>query len=197
MDKTGKEGESQMKARKLRELLGDPGYIISQDKDFICIGNDYVHDLISVDKKTLKVKYALDTFHKGRESLGNEVLQSIWDTLHHLIETGEIREIIGGKDIIKNPLPVFTVRDGELVESVTDEYGWPNTDDDGILMYNNTHFSTQEKALKYGIREYSARVKTLGNTIGELEKKVRGFKQMRQDYRSKIKALKELRNECE
>jgi hypothetical protein len=152
----------------------------------------YSHNLISVDKKTLKVKYALDTFNRGREALKNEELEFIWDTLHRLIETGEIREIIDGRDIIKNPLPVFTVTgDGELIESVTDKYGWPNTDDDGILMYDNTHFPAKKQALKYGIRELSLSIETYDRIIGDHEVKIAELKFNREECSLKLGALKE------
>ncbi|MDR1902382.1 MAG: hypothetical protein LBQ88_08910 [Treponema sp.] len=180
-----------MKARKLRELLGDPGYIISQGEDDIRIGSVYCTDLISVNKKTLKVKYALDTSHEGRKSLRSEVLQSIWDTLHRLIETGKIREIIGGKDIIENPFPVFTARYGKLVESVTDKYGWPNVDDDGILMYDNTHFPTKKAALKRGIEELSARIISYNRMIGEYRDKLKETIRGRQESGIKRKELRD------
>jgi hypothetical protein len=145
-----------------------------------------------VDKKTLKVKYALDTFHQERKAIKNEKLLFIWDTLHQLIETGEIREIIDGKDVIENPLPVFTVKKGELVESITDTYGWPNTDDDGILMYDNTYFSTKEKALKYGIRELSACIENNARMIRERRAELAELRRRRHDARLKLGILKSL-----
>jgi hypothetical protein len=178
-----------MKARKLRKLLGGTGYIISNDDNCICVGSPLCHNLISVDKQTLKVKYALDTFHHGRESIKKEELVFIWDTLHRLIDTGEITEIIGGRDLIENPLPVFTVRHGELAESVTDKYGWPNTDDDGMLMYDNTHFPTKEKALEYGIRELSANIEHYDRVIGERKAGLAELKRRRKDARLKLEAL--------
>jgi hypothetical protein len=179
-----------MKASKLSQLLGNPGYIISHNHDCICVGSAYARDLISVDKKTLKVKYALDAFHKGRESLGNETLVEIWDTLHRLIETGEIQDIIEGKDIIENPLPVFTVFCGKLVESVTDEYGWPNVDDNGILMYNNTYFPTKKEAVDYGIEELSCQIEQLDRFIRKNEIELKGFKKERENTISSIEVLK-------
>jgi hypothetical protein len=181
-----------MQARKLRKILNNTKYTLSNCDGCICVGGAYSHDLISVDKKTLKVKYALDTFNEGRKAIKCEELELIWDTLHHLIETGEIREIIDGKDIIENPLPVFTVNgDGELVESVTDKYGWPNTDDDGILMYDNTHFPTKKQALEYGIRELSLGIENYNRMIGDHETKIAELKFEQEEYGLKLGALKE------
>lgn len=141
-----------MQARKLRKILNDTNYTLSNSKEYICIGSYHCSDLISVNKSTLIVKYALDTFREGRKSLKYEELTFIWDKLHELIENGEIHEIINGKDIIENPLPVYTIRNKELIESITDEYGYPNTDDDGYILTGSS-FATKKEALEYGIRE--------------------------------------------
>ena len=44
-----------MQSRKLRELLGNPGYTITNHKKYIAVGSQLCHDLISVDKETLKI----------------------------------------------------------------------------------------------------------------------------------------------
>lgn len=168
-----------MKARKLRAILNDTRYAISNNRDYIAVGSPLCHDLISVNKETMKVKYALDTFREGRKALDrtNEELLFIWDKLHELIETGEINDIINGKDEIENPLPVFTVKGGELIESVTDFYGWPNTDDDGICMHNNTHFPTRRQAIEYGISKLEIGVKWAKEHISQKEVELKDRKE--------------------
>ncbi len=185
-----------MKARLLKKLLNNTGYSISNNRDYIAVGSPMCHDLIKVDKETLKVKYALDTFNKGRAELegktskGENELLFIWDKLHELIESGEINDIINGKDIIENPLPVFTVENGELVESVTDEYGWPNTDDNGICMYENTHFPTKKEALKYGIKEYEAGVEITSERVADIKVELKKAIGRLETYRSRVDRLK-------
>ena len=177
-----------MKARLLKKILNDTGYAISNNDTYIAVGSPMCHNLISVDKATLRVKYALDTFSKGREALtkSSPELLFIWDKLHELIASGEIQDIVNGKDEIENPLPVFTVNsDGELIESITDAYGWPNTDDGGICMYNNTHFPTKEQAIKAGLDELRARKTSI----------VENISQRRKDLCAAIDRLKEC-NQC-
>lgn len=149
-----------MKARLLKKLLNNTGYSVSNDSDKICIGSPLCHDLISVDKVTFQIRYALDTWRKGRESVaqrsnskGENELLFIWDKLQELIDSGEINSIINDDDVLENPLPVFTVSRGVLIETFTDAYGWPNTTVDGTMMYDNTYFKTKEEAVKYGIEE--------------------------------------------
>ncbi len=148
------------------------------------------HDLISVNKKTLKVKYALDTFHEGRKCLldkSSDRLLKIWDKLHELVESGEIKDIIEGKDIIKNLLPVFTVDQGKLIESVTDKYGFPNTDDNGVCMYQNTHFPTAAE-------EYSAGVEMVKESVNDAREKLEKQETRLSRYQSWVSHLKEMRN---
>jgi len=162
-----------MKARKLRSLLNNTTYSITNRDEYIAVGSSLVHNLISVDKKSLKVRYALDTFHEGRKAIRSEELEFIWDKLHELIESGEIKDIIEGKDVIENPLPVFTIVYGSLIESVTDKYGWPNTDDNGITMFENTHFPTKKQAIEYGLTEYTYMVQFINEKISSLEDDLR------------------------
>lgn len=184
-----------MKARKLRQILNDTGYSISNHEKYIAIGSPLCHNLIKVDKETLKVEYALDTFHEGRKCLSDKSsteLLFIWDKLHELIESGEIKDIINGKDIIENPLPVFTVENGVVVESITDKYGWPNTDDDGICMYENTHFPTKVQAIKYGIKEYQAGAKMTAERIEDIEKDLSKAKERLNTYNQRVEYLQGL-----
>lgn len=162
-----------MKARKLKKILNDTGYIINNQEDYIAVGSSLCHDLISVDKKTLKIKYALDTWREGRKSLDKkDYLAVIWDKLQELIDNGEIHDIINGNDEIDNPLPVYTIKDGELVETWTDEYGWPNTTIDGTIMYENTHFKTKKEAIENGIYSYKNRYEYRREYLEELKEKI-------------------------
>jgi hypothetical protein len=188
-----------MKARKLRQLLNNTGYIISNNEKYIAVGSPLCHDLIRVDKETLKIKYAIDPFYEGRKCLegktnskGENELLFIWDKLQELIASGEIKDIINGKDVIENPLPVFTVDNGVLVESVTDKYGWPNTDDNGVCMYENTHFKTKKQAIEYGISEYEAGASNISHRIEDIESDLAKAKERLDTYNKRVVYLKEL-----
>lgn len=169
-----------MKSRKLKKILNDTGYIVNNQEDYIAVGSPLCHNLISVDKKTLKIKYALDTWNTGRQSVGHhEELGFIWDTLQELINNGEIHDIINGNDEIDNPLPVYTIEGGKLIETWTDEYGWPNTTIDGTIMYENTHFKTRKQAIENGIRDYKNRYEYKREYFEELKEKI---KKTEEDY---------------
>lgn len=181
-----------MKARMLRKILNNTGYHVNNKPDYIAVGSPLCHDLISVDKETLKVKYALDTFHKGREALGNDELIFIWDKLHELIDTGQIHEIITGIDEIVNPLPVFTSENGKLIETFTDHYGWPNTTIEGFIMYDNAYFPTRRQAIDYGITEYGLAVESINIQICEKQKELGKVKERLEEYKRYIEYFRTL-----
>ena len=185
-----------MKARALRKELNNTGYAVSNGRACIKVGSPLCSDLFSVHKETLHIRYALDTFHKGREYLvgkGNEELLFIWDKLHELVESGKIKEFIDGEDEIENPLVVYSVSNGELVTSHTDKYGWPNTTSDGTAMYDNTHFADKKKAIAAGISEEEAGVRCWKRAIDQikvdLKKAEEGLERDAQNL-AKLKALK-------
>lgn len=184
-----------MKARLLTKLLNNTGYNVNNNKDYIAVGSPLCHNLISVDKKTLKVEYALDTFHEGRKCLERKdttELLFIWDKLHELIKSDEIKDIIEGNDEIENPLPVYTVEDGKLIETCTDEFGWPNKTIEGETMYDNTYFKTRSEAIKYGIKEAEAGIKIYTQRQKELEEKLEDLKRDIEKEKSDLDYLKSI-----
>ena len=162
-----------MKARLLRNLLNNTGYIISNNKKHIAIESPMA-ELILVMKKDYSMHYAFDTFKQGGraciEKEGPKELLDIWIKLEELIESGEIKDIIEGQDVVENPLPVYTIdEDGRLVEAFTDKYGWPNTTLDGYVMYDNTYFQNKEDAIKFGVRDLELSIKHDQENIKDLE----------------------------
>lgn len=57
-----------MKAQYLKKLL-NVEYTVADFDKYIGVGSNLCHDLIKMDKETMKVSYALDTWHKGKECL--------------------------------------------------------------------------------------------------------------------------------
>ena len=168
-----------MKIRLLRKLLSNTELDISSITDIfnrnsiITIGRVNVSGVIVLDIHNLNVCYSFPNRTEGREyieSVSDKELLYIWDRLHELIESGEIQDIIQGRDEIENPLPVFTIHNGELIRSVTDAYGYPNIDDNGVCMYNNTHYSTIKDAIEWATKEYSDCIVNDLSEIKELEK---------------------------
>lgn len=142
-----------MKARLLKKMLNNTPYNIADYGDCIGIGNSLMPKLFSVNKKTLEMHYALDTNGEGRNSVIGRMPLFIWDKVQTLIMSGKMTAIISGNDIIENPLPVFSFINGELLETTTDAYGWPNVTAEGYMMYDGGWFETKKEAIEYGLKQ--------------------------------------------
>lgn len=184
-----------MKARLLKKILNDTGYAITNHEPYIAIGSPYVHNLISVDKKTFEVKYALDTFREGRKAIKNPELEFIWDKLHELNENGQMKDIVEGQDEIENPVTIYTIDDGKLIETFTDKFGFPNITVNGDRMYTNTHFKTKEEAIENGIKDYKDDIENwTDGRLKELEEKVEEVKNRIAQYKKYVDYLEKLSN---
>ena len=151
-----------MKARALRKILNDTKYTVANYGEYIAIGSPMCHDLIKVTKSDLKLEYALDYNHRGRETLQKDhqkELLFIWDKLAELIASGEIKSIIEENDVIENPITIYTVRDGKLIETFTEKNEYPNTTTEGFMIHNGEYHTTKIPALKDGIKEEEASLK--------------------------------------
>ena len=167
-----------MKAQYLKELL-KCNYTVADHGKYIGVGSSLCHDLIKLDKKTMKVSYALDTWRQGKECLKDKdstLLLDIWNKLEELVESGEIKTILEEDDTIENPLPVYYEQDGEVIKTYCTEYGWPNTTIEGRLMYANDHFKNPVDAAKNGLRDAGLGVKNYKELIVERMKDVDKFK---------------------
>jgi len=157
-----------MKAKVLKQLL-NTNYVVQEIPDKICISSYYVTDLIAIDKKTLKLTYALDTFHEGRNALKSEQLENIWDKLTQMIKDGSIKDIIKGNDSIEG-MKIFYYFDEDtkkVIKSYTDEYGWPNVDYTGKLIYDNNCFETEKEAIDHGIEVLLSNLKYTEQYLNE------------------------------
>jgi hypothetical protein len=181
-----------MKARLLKKILSDTKYDVHFKDNSICIGSPMCSDLISLDIKTFKMRYAMDTFNEGPSSLKNRELIFISDKLEELIDNGNINKIIQGQDKLDSPIPVYKIHEGNLIETFTDCYGYPNITIDGILMYDNEYFKTKEEAIQNGIEDneyligsYNSRVKEKELEIARLNTDISVMEQ----YILKLKLL--------
>ena len=155
-----------MKVRKLKQLL-KTNYIIADYDGFICIGSSYIHDIIKINKATLKIK--------SDSTWRNEELTRIYDECQRLIDNGEMRDIADGNDVITEDMTKIYIWSGwdGLIETYTENTEWPNTDITGRILYSNTTFTDKNKAIQYGIDSLASafenRAENLERNIKELQ----------------------------
>ena len=114
-----------------------------------------------------------------------------------MIKDNTIRDIIDNNDSIDGmkKFYYFDHNNREIIESYTDEYGWPNVDYTGKLIYDNNCFTNKQDAVKYGIECLLTDIKYANQNIQiELE----NFNNRLNKYTTTIKnsqeALEKLQN---
>lgn len=185
-----------MKSRLLKELLKTQ-YIIADYDSYIGIGTRLCHNLISIDKITFKLKYALD--YNNTDTINkNSPMFDIWNKLEELISNNTMIDIINGNDELDIKLPVFYMNtEGNIIESYTDEYGYPNITYDGKLMYDNYFFKTKREAIIDSLERYKIRVNTFLDNIEKYERDLKTNKEKLKTSRDIINNLeRELTTDC-
>lgn len=178
-----------MQSRVLKKLLQSDGYNVADYGDYIGVGNGYIHDLLHLDKQTLEITCALEP-RLGRAGLKNLDLIFAYDKLEALVASGMIRAIIEQDDVVENPIPVYSVVDGVVVEDFTDQIGYPYTTLRGVQMFNNTHFATREQAIRCAIKGYGNAVESCADTLLDLSQRLRELAGRQAQYISWINELK-------
>lgn len=149
-----------MKSRELQKRLNTTRIIHAKD-NLICLASLYVHNLLTLNVDTGYVSYALGDGSKDPE------LMRLMDGLESLTKE-EIKYYWNGADSIENPITVYYVDDkGDVHTAITDSLTFPSVTDDGILMYENTHFETKLAALNYEVRNTESGVNYLTDNVAE------------------------------
>jgi hypothetical protein len=195
-------GRGEMKAHTLKKMLNNTGYFVTNHRDYIAVNSPLCHNLIAVDKKTLKLSYALDAFSEGRRCLvdkDNKELLFIWDKLQELIGSGQIQEIIDGDDVLENAIPVFIFDNFKktVVEESVLALGWPNVTNTGRMLHDNDGFPTRRQALEYGIKECRCSIEIYTERVEELTKTLEEKKAKLEEQRSIVEILTDELESCD
>lgn len=179
-----------MQAKRLADLIGSDGYIVayykvSDGKDYVGIGNRYIHDLIHIDFESLNFYTKLTP---------NKTLGLILKRLENLVYSGLLREILEKNEIGQEfNLPVFYEKDGYIKETLCAGYGWPNTTIEGFLMHDNVYFKSKVECAKraYGTEESrEINLNQLRYMVKEKEKELEEFRGYLDKELSRIERLK-------
>lgn len=188
-----------MQAIRLKKLL-NTNRPVADYGDYIGIGSSYIHNLISIDKKTRDIHYAI-YYRGGKFAIQDEEILGLWNILEAIIHTPLFDEILEKNDEFDNPLPVYTVKNGELFETQCAEYGYPNTTREGEIMHNNEGLWSDDpiKVLDYALRSEESHMGFCEEKIIRISEELNKAKQDKIDTISKIyrirKKIDELRGE--
>jgi hypothetical protein len=176
-----------MKALTLRKLLdikkGSENYIVrnytKDEIDYIAVGEKHWPAVFSVNKKTLEATYQVDFCEKSQ----------VFAKLKELVKTDVIHDIINGDDVIENPITVFSVTDGVLIQAEVDPE-MPNVERNGN--YLGDIFPTREEAVADAINKYKGFLKYETSLIKEIKEyllQMEEKKRVTEDYLNKLEKL--------
>jgi len=191
-----------MKARVLLKrlntnILRNTKCIINEEGNYIYIHFELIQDSIRLNKKTHKLQYRLSKWDLWTKSLEIDLNSEIFyelNILQELIDNEKIKDIIEGVDIIENSLPVYSIINGKIVESVTDDYNIPNVTIEGEIMHDHTHFPTPKQAIEYNIEEMKASISLLTRRVNDEEKKLEKVTHMEKEIGLRLNKINNLIN---
>lgn len=142
------------------------GHIIARYKgEGICIGSSYIHKLIHV-AETGEVKW-----DSALGPCSDENLSRYMAEMSASPET--VKRLLAEPDVFSASLPVYTFKDGQVVEEFCEKRGWPNLTHSGELMSLNTHFATPAEAAAEAKSDLSAGIRNVTEHIQECEAKLK------------------------
>jgi hypothetical protein len=145
-----------------------------------CIGSPYVHALITIDTDARTIKPSsliqagdeLDVLIRRFHADG-EAFWSMWDT----------------PDVFERALPVFTTREGVLVQAFCEDLGWPNATHDGWVMYDNTYFTDPLAAISDGKRDAEASIRYIEERLAQWEEEGARLRERLSESRERLSSL--------
>jgi len=176
-----------MGLKKLKEKYKIEHLVQRTDKG-ICIGSSLYHDIIILNADgTFAKMYKNRKYNDGWNT--NQDLVRYQEEMIPDSESGLLEQIINSPDDYCSLLPVFTIHDGELIETFCEQYGYPNLTVDGELMYENTFFQNKDEAIKYGIDECNGWIKMLEERKIELQDEVQHKENKIQYFKNRLSEL--------
>ena len=168
--------------KNVKVHYGITHYVMVADKG-ICIGSGYVHDLLvvrnsdeprdwrdSVDRTETKIGCNLSLWrprYLGQGEPFDGIVKAMMDdpaTLRRLIET---------PDTFSASVPVYTYDyDGNIIDKLCEEPGWPNVTHDGDMMYENTFSTDRDQVIKWAQRNMEAGRENAALDIEQQEEKL-------------------------
>jgi hypothetical protein len=178
-----------MKIKTLKRIL-NTNYIIQKETitGNLAIGSSYVHDIITVDAKTLEIK-CKDVWSKNIEL----EIEYICCKLKELVKLGIMRDIMDNNDDIENPITVYYYdhSTNSVKGTKAETFGYPNTDIDGYLQYDNTHFLYIYEALECAIRNTECLVELETKLVKQYLEKYQKTKEDLKLHQKQILILKQ------
>lgn len=103
----------------------------------ICIGSGFIPNLITI---------SLDGCVLSRNESLPSSLANVYDRMVVDRKTGLLQSLVSKRDAFVAWWPVYSPKNGMVVEDFCAQYGYPNVTHSGDLMFDNKHFKTIKEA---------------------------------------------------
>ena len=128
--------------KTIKEYYNIPNMIVHKDNNYICIGTDFINDLIRIKHDgTVLTTFGYDFYHDD----------FLCDLYHKISNNSKEKnkELFDTTDKFEINLVVYTFDSKyEIVEKFCENYEYPNVTHDGCLMYEKLFFKKIEDCVK-------------------------------------------------
>lgn len=166
--------------KNVKEHYGITHYVAVYPEKGICIGSGYVHDLIAILDTDRKADWR-DGIDRNRADIGHNLTISRPNYMARgkpfdgwvaqwIENPAQLRQLIDKPDSFANSITVYTYDyDGNIIEKLCEEPGWPNVTHDGRMMYENTFSTDRDQVVAWAKRELTAARDQIASTIRVIE----------------------------
>lgn len=157
--------------KTLQDRFEINNHIVQVGRGEIYIGSGYVHDLV-------RIKMDSGELRENRTFRG-----FLYDAYPKLAEAtaDEILEAINEEDSFSDSIPVYTYRDGEILEKYCERPGWPYVTHDGCVMYENTFSTNKAEVVAWAKRSAERTVEVSDDQIDRLKSQLKEWEQRKQE----------------
>jgi hypothetical protein len=140
--------------KALKEAFGIEHHV-HVSKEGVCIGSGYIPNIVTVNGTTgeLEENSAFSSFVREKYPALREA------------SPAELLALVQAPDVFSASIPVYTYKDGEIVEEFCETPGWPNTTHAGNMMYENSHSTDKEKVVSWAKRSAALETHYLNQDI--------------------------------
>ena len=173
-------------------------HMVRVEKKGICIGSQYVHDLIVIANRDP----TWDERDSGKESTCIAPDLYIW-RLRHLgrgepfdgwvqrmtDDPATLRRLIDTPDTFAKSITVYTYDLGEIITCQCEELGWPNITHDGRAMYENLFSTDRAQVVAWAKKNATAGIESIKRTVADAEAQLADRKKWLAEYEAALKKL--------
>lgn len=151
---------------------------VHADEDWVYIGTGLLPQWVRIHRKTGALSSETSK-HQLKETYP-ELIQARPETLLSLLAQ---------EDHFEASIPVFTFRNGQIVEKRCETPGWPHATHDGELMYDNTHSTDIGQVVKWAKQDLECSVAFTRLNLTEAKKQVKRLQEALTEYEAKLAAF--------